>query len=77
MGNTGKNRNFIYYILILITILFWSSTFVSTKVLLRDFKPIDLFVYRFILAYILTFPFHPHFHKPESLKTELDRKSVV
>ena len=64
-------KHFIYYILILVTILFWSSTFVSTKVLLRDFKPIDLFVYRFILAYLLTIPFYPHFHKPESLKTEL------
>ncbi|MBQ7746756.1 MAG: DMT family transporter [Spirochaetia bacterium] len=71
MGNNGKNRNFIYYLLILITILFWSSTFVSTKILLNDFKPIDLFVYRFILAYLLTIPFYPHFHKPESLKTEL------
>lgn len=71
MRSTGKNSNFIYYILILITILFWSSTFVSTKVLLNDFKPIDLFVYRFVLAYLLTIPFYPHFHKPESLKTEL------
>ncbi len=65
------NRHFIYYVLILITVLFWSSTFVSTKVLLNDFKPIDLFVYRFVLAYILTIPFYPHFHKPESLRTEL------
>ena len=71
MGNNGKNRNFIYYFLIMLTILSWSSTFISTKILLSDFKPIDLFVYRFVLAYILTIPFYPHFHKPESLKTEL------
>ena len=71
MRTTGKNPTFIYYLLILITILFWSSTFISTKVLLTDFKPIDLFVYRFILAYLLTIPFYPHFHKPESMRTEL------
>ena len=71
MQNKERKPRFIYYILILITILFWSSTFVSTKVLLNDFKPIDLFVYRFILAYLFTIPFYPHFHKPESLKTEL------
>lgn len=69
--NSHRRSNFIYYVLVIITILFWSLTFVSTKILLNYFKPIDLFVYRFTLAYLLMVLAYPRFHRPESLKTEL------
>jgi len=69
--DSSRHKNFIYYTLVIITILFWSSTFVSTKILLNHFKPIDLFVYRFTLAYLLMVLVYPSFHRPESFKTEL------
>lgn len=60
-----------YYILAALTIVVWSSTFISTKILLGAFTPIEILVYRFALAYLLMFLVYPHVHKPESLKTEL------
>lgn len=35
------------------TTLVWGSTFVSTKVLLADFSPYEIIVYRLILAYLI------------------------
>ena len=60
-----------YYILAMLVIIVWSSTFISTKVLLSAFTPIEILVYRFALAYLLMFIVYPHVHRPESLKTEL------
>jgi drug/metabolite transporter (DMT)-like permease len=58
-------------ILAILTIIIWSSTFISTKVLLSAFTPIEILVYRFVLAWLLMFLVYPHVHRPESLKTEL------
>ena len=33
----------------LVTILIWGTTFISTKVLLVDFEPIEILFFRFIL----------------------------
>jgi len=59
------------YILAILTIIVWSSTFISTKILLGVFTPIEILLYRFVLAYLLMFIVYPHVHKPESLKIEL------
>ena len=59
------------YILAILTIIVWSSTFISTKILLGVFTPIEILVYRFIFAYILMFIVYPHVQRPESLKIEL------
>lgn len=66
-----KHNNKFYFILALITIIIWSSTFISTKILLNVFSPIEILVYRFALAYLLMFIAYPHVHKIESIKTEL------
>jgi len=60
----------LYYILAVATIVIWSSTFISTKILLDAFTPVEILVYRFALAYLLMFFVYPHVHRPESLKTE-------
>jgi drug/metabolite transporter (DMT)-like permease len=54
-----------------LTIIVWSSTFISTKVLLSVFSPVEILVYRFAFAYLLMFILYPRVHRPESLKTEL------
>lgn len=66
-----KHSNTKYYILAIITIFIWSSTFISTKILLDSLSPIEILLYRFTLAYCLMFIVYPRIHKPESLKIEL------
>ncbi|MCY8000522.1 DMT family transporter [Bacillus haynesii] len=43
-----------------ITIFIWGSTFVSTKVLLEDFPPVDILFYRFLIGLIVLIIVHPH-----------------
>jgi drug/metabolite transporter (DMT)-like permease len=66
-----RSENGRYFFLAIFTIFIWSSTFISTKILLVVFSPIEILVYRFVLAYLLMFIVYPHLHKSESLKTEL------
>lgn len=35
----------------LVTIAIWGTTFISTKVLLRDFQPVEILFFRFIMGY--------------------------
>ena len=55
----------------LITILIWGTTFISTKVLLQDFQPIEILFFRFVLGLIALFLVHPHPLKGTSLRQEL------
>ncbi|MCY8673033.1 DMT family transporter [Bacillus haynesii] len=43
-----------------ITIIIWGTTFVSTKVLLEDFPPVDILFYRFLIGLIVLIVVHPH-----------------
>lgn len=52
-------------------ILVWSTTFVSTKVLLRTLSPVEIMFYRYVLAYVVLLAVHPKFHRPGSLREEL------
>ena len=36
----------------LLTILIWGTTFISTKVLLKDFLPVEILFFRFLLGYL-------------------------
>lgn len=48
-----------------VTCLIWGTTFVSTKVLLRDFGPVDLLFSRFLIGYLTLW-----LMCPKKLKTE-------
>jgi drug/metabolite transporter (DMT)-like permease len=54
-----------------VSILIWGITFISTKVLLKDFSPTEILFFRFILAYLLLFALSPKIIKPKKNKTEL------
>ncbi|MCB6219395.1 MULTISPECIES: DMT family transporter [Bacillus] len=43
-----------------ITIIIWGTTFVSTKLLLEDFAPVDILFYRFLIGLIVLIMVHPH-----------------
>ncbi len=44
----------------LFTMLMWGTTFVSTKVLLRAFTPVEILFYRFVIGYGALWLFFPH-----------------
>ena len=53
--------NIMGHIITIITISIWSTTFISTKVLLRSFSPIEILVTRFIIGLaVLTILRRPH-----------------
>lgn len=55
----------------LITILFWGTTFISTKVLLEDFQPVEILFFRFILGLFALLIVYPHRLKNTTLLQEL------
>jgi drug/metabolite transporter (DMT)-like permease len=54
-----------------LTMLIWGTTFISTKILLIDFSPIEILLLRFMIGYAALLIVYPHFLKPRSLKEEL------
>lgn len=59
------------HLLALIVSIVWGTTFISTKLLLGTFHPVEIIVFRFALAWGLLFFFHPHILRPKSWKNEL------
>lgn len=55
----------------LITILIWGTTFISTKVLLINFTPIEILLFRFIIGYLSLLLVYPHCIKAANWKQEL------
>lgn len=51
-------------------VFIWGITFISSKVLLVQFSPTELFVFRFLLAYIFLFLLSPKPIMPKANKTE-------
>lgn len=54
----------------LLTILIWGTTFISTKILLADFQPVEILFFRFIMGYLILLIAYPHHIKRLSLKQE-------
>jgi drug/metabolite transporter (DMT)-like permease len=65
-----KNKS-IGHLAALITILIWGTTFISTKILLVDFQPIEILFYRFVLGFIVLLVAYPHNLKGTTIKQEL------
>lgn len=69
---TSKTCNpTIAHIIALITISIWGVTFIVTKLLLVDFKPIEILFFRFLLAYITLWAIYPRFMPWTTLKQEI------
>lgn len=54
----------------LLTILLWGTTFISTKVLLRSFTPIEILFFRFVMGLVVLFIIYPHRLKVTDRKQE-------
>ena len=55
----------------LVTILIWGTTFISTKVLLVDFTPVEILFFRFVLGLLALCIVYPHRLKGTTPKQEL------
>ena len=57
-SKSSKKSLLLYHIYALFTVAIWGATFVSTKVLLNaGLHAVEIYIYRFTLAYILILPF--------------------
>ncbi len=65
-----ERRTKIGHLCALITIVIWATTFISTKVLLEDFSPVEIMFYRFAAAYLVLLLIRPKFLKFKSWKEE-------
>lgn len=55
----------------LITIFIWGTTFISTKILLKAFSPIEILFLRFTISFLVLFLVYPHRLKVQERKQEL------
>ncbi len=55
----------------LLTIIIWGTTFVSTKMLLIDFQPVEILFFRFIMGYLVLLAAYPHRIKKLKRKQEI------
>ncbi|MGN1281179.1 MAG: DMT family transporter [Succinivibrio sp.] len=66
-----NKKNIIGHSFASLVVLFWGMTFVSSKVLLKDFSPIEILFDRFVIATLVLLFFAPKALKFISLKAEL------
>ncbi len=59
------------HLLAIFTILVWGTTYISTKVLLTGFKPVEILLIRFVIGFLVLFLMHPRLMKPQGWKKEL------
>ena len=55
----------------LLTILIWGTTFISTKILLEDFQPVEILFFRFVMGYVILLAVYPHRLKKLSRQQEM------
>ena len=48
-----ENKNTMGHLAALLTILIWGTTFISTKILLVDFQPVEILFFRFVMGYLV------------------------
>lgn len=69
---TATSQRHLYHLMAIFTIIVWGTTFVSTKVLINNgLSPIEIFLYRFTLAYIGIWLISPKQYFAKTLKDEM------
>jgi len=47
-----ENKKSFGHLSAIITIIIWGTTFISTKVLLIDFQPVEILFFRFVMGFL-------------------------
>ncbi len=66
-----ENKKLFGHLAAIFTIIVWGTTFISTKVLLTDFQPVEILFVRLLLGLVALFIVYPHPLKGVTLKQEL------
>lgn len=64
------NKRMTGHLAALFTILIWGTTFISTKILLEDFWPVEILFFRFVMGYLLLWPVCPRRMKGVTIRQE-------
>ena len=70
MTVSGNRSRLIGHLFAFITIAIWSTAFVGNKVLLAYLTPIEIMIFRFVLAWGVLLIIYPHWHRPRSWRDE-------
>lgn len=66
-----ENRNKAGHLCALLTIIIWGTTFISTKILLVDFQPVEILFFRFVMGLLALLIIYPHRLKTTTKRQEL------
>ena len=66
-----ENKHTTGHLLALLTIIIWGTTFISTKILLNDFSPIEILFFRFIHGFVALMIVYPYRMSVVNRKHEL------
>lgn len=66
-----ESKKSIGHLAALLTIIIWGTTFISTKILLVDFKPVEILFFRFVMGYLVLLMICPRRLKGVERKQEL------
>lgn len=66
-----EHKNTWGHLAALLTIVIWGTTFISTKILLVDFEPVEILFFRFIMGFLILLMAYPRRLKIAERKQEL------
>ena len=66
-----KGNSTVGHLASLLTIIIWGTTFISTKILLVDFQPVEILFFRFVIGLVALLLVYPHRLKGTSKRQEL------
>lgn len=66
-----KNNSTAGHLASLLTVMIWGTTFISTKILLADFQPVEILFFRFVTGLAALLLVYPHRLKGTDLHQEL------
>lgn len=64
------NKKTFGHLAALLTIVIWGTTFISTKILLVDFKPVEILFFRFVMGFLILLAISPKRLKTKKCKEE-------
>ena len=66
-----KGKNMAGHLSALLTIIIWGATFISTKILLADFQPVEILFFRFVMGLLVLLIVYPRRLKGTNRQQEL------
>lgn len=71
MERSMKHKETMGHLAALFTVIIWGTTFISTKILLQDFLPLEILFFRFIMGFLALAIANPRRLKNTDLRQEL------